>query len=104
MTVAAHVVALVLLWAGVAAIVLSSLGILLVRDLYDRLHFLAPAASLGVPLVTIAIAIEMSHPGRPTVKLFFIAAMLMVGSPVLGMATARAAAQREGRVDAESPQ
>lgn len=95
-----HVVALTLVGLGAAAICLSGLGLLLVRDVYTRLHLLAPASSVGVPLVVVGLAVETGA-GRAAVKLLFIGALLALSSPVVTAATARAAARLDGRVPGE---
>ncbi len=92
-----HTAALVLLTAGTAVILLSAVGIVVLRRPFGRLHALTPAASLGVPLVTLALALQ-SGPGRAAVKLLVIGALVAVGGPVTTMALGRATAQHEGAV------
>ncbi|MET8473451.1 monovalent cation/H(+) antiporter subunit G [Streptomyces sp. NPDC006422] len=90
---ARHVCALVLLWAGVAVLLLSVLAFWLLPRPYARLHALAPAGSLGLPLVALAAAVD-TGPGRAAVKLLFIAVVVAVGGSVTTMALARARARQ----------
>lgn len=100
---ALDVVATALLAAGVLVVLVSAAGLLLGGGLLDRLHYLTPASSVGVPLVVVALALEQDHPGRATVKLVLIGLLLTAGGPVVSMATGRAAALARGTTDRESP-
>jgi len=40
-----------LLIVGIAGVAFGSLGLLVARDSYLRLHYLGPASSLGAPLI-----------------------------------------------------
>jgi multicomponent Na+:H+ antiporter subunit G len=79
-----------LLGAGVLVTVASSVAALLVRSLYDRLHFLTPVTSLAGPLVGAALAIENGW-GTTTGQILFVVLLLAVTGPVLGAATGRLA-------------
>jgi multisubunit Na+/H+ antiporter MnhG subunit len=94
---------LVLLWAGVAAVVLSCLGGLTLRRVYNRLHYLTPMTSIGAPLIGLALAIDNGW-GLTTADILFDVFLLVLTGPVLEAATGRAAAQREGLIELESPQ
>ncbi|MGI8869334.1 MAG: monovalent cation/H(+) antiporter subunit G [Mycobacteriales bacterium] len=98
------VAALVLLAVGLAAVTLSALGILLCRDPYLQLHFLAPASVIGAPAVIVALMLVGAHPGRSTAKLGIILALLLLTAPAITAATARARAQADGLADEDSPQ
>jgi monovalent cation/proton antiporter MnhG/PhaG subunit len=89
-----HICALVLLVAGTAVLALSALAFLVLPRPFGRLHALAPATSLGAPLIALALAVQ-SGPGRAAVKLLVIAALIAVGGPVTTMAVGRATAQHE---------
>ena len=52
-----HIIALVLLVAGVAVIVAASLGALCLSEPLDRLHYVTPVTSLGAPLVGVSLAV-----------------------------------------------
>lgn len=100
---AGHVAALVLLWAGIAVIVLSCLGPLTVRRVYVRLHFLTPVTSIGAPLTGLALAVTNGW-GLTTAEVLFTVFVLTLTGPVLESAAGRVAAQREGLIEKESPQ
>ncbi|MFF3644111.1 monovalent cation/H(+) antiporter subunit G [Streptomyces sp. NPDC002564] len=87
-----HVCALALLTAGVAVLLLSALALLVLDRPYGRLHALAPAASIGVPLVALAAAVE-TGPGRAAVKLLVLALVSAAGGPATTIAVARAQAR-----------
>lgn len=80
----------VLLFAGVAMLLLCALGVLVMDSAYDRLHY-ASAAGWGALLVALAILVENS-PSLIGDKALLTAAVLVVCGPVLSHATARAGA------------
>jgi multicomponent Na+:H+ antiporter subunit G len=84
----------VLLGVAVAAVLLTSCGVLLSRNVYQRLHYLAPASTIGVVCVAAAILI---HDGfsQSGVKAVIAASILFVMNPILTHATARAARVNE---------
>lgn len=84
----------VLIAAGVVVELLCCLGLLVMDDLYDRLHYLGPAATLGPVLFATAVILReaLSTAG---IKAILIAAVLIVFSPVLTHAVARAARVRQ---------
>jgi multicomponent Na+:H+ antiporter subunit G len=88
------VIVAVLLAAGVASVLLSCLGVLVMRDALDRLHFTAPAATIGPVLIAAAVLVEepLSSAG---IKSVLIALVMLATGPVLVHATARAARIRE---------
>ncbi|MQS16870.1 monovalent cation/H(+) antiporter subunit G [Streptomyces kaniharaensis] len=90
-----HVVALVLLCAGTAALLLAAAGLVVLPGPYLRLHALSPAATLGAPLVALALAVD-TGPGRAAAKLLVIGLLLAAGGTVTTMAVARATV-RAGR-------
>lgn len=83
----------VLLWVGVGLAIVSCLGVLVMRDVYDRLHYTGPAI-LGAVFVAAAICVRdgMSLVAN---KALLTAAFLLVTGPVLTHATARAARDAE---------
>ncbi|HWC44256.1 MAG TPA: monovalent cation/H(+) antiporter subunit G [Actinomycetota bacterium] len=91
---AADLAVAALLALGIAVTWLSCLGVLLMRDPYDRLHYTAPAAALAPVLIAAAVVVEegLSAAG---IKAVLIALVLVGTNPVLGHATARAARIRE---------
>ncbi|MET7362864.1 monovalent cation/H(+) antiporter subunit G [Streptomyces sp. NPDC005562] len=88
-----HACALTLLTAGVGVLLFSALALLVLERPYGRLHALAPAASVGVPLVALAAAVE-TGPGRAALKLLFLALLSALGGPATTTAVARAQARR----------
>ncbi len=88
------VVLVLLLSLGSLGIILSSLGILLMPGAYSRLHYLSPASTLGAIFFASAILWEegLTDSG---IKALLIAAILLVTSPVLTHAIARAMRIRE---------
>lgn len=93
----------VLLAIGVAAVMVSSVGSLVARDPYRRVHLLAPASTIGAPAVLVAAMLATSPPGRPTVKLVAILAILVLTAPAVTMAIGRVRALREGRLRRGGP-
>lgn len=81
-----------LLALGVGLQLLSCLGLLVMRDAYARLHYLA-AASFGVAAIAAAIFVEepFSMIGE---KALLAAAFLLATGPVLVHVTARTARSR----------
>jgi multicomponent Na+:H+ antiporter subunit G len=83
-----------LLGLGVLAILVSVLGIVVMRDALDRLHFSAPAALLAP--VCFAAAVVVEEPlSSAAVKAVLVALVSLLTTPVLSHATARAARIRK---------
>ena len=89
-----ELVVLVLLAFGVGVTLLSCLGVLVMRDPYDRLHYTAPATTVDPVAIAAAVVLEerLSAAG---IKAVLIALVLLVTNPVLTHATARAARIRQ---------
>lgn len=98
-----HLVVLALLWAGVAVVVLSCVALLVLPTVYDKLHALAPASSLGAVLVAVALSLDIGMP-HSIAKYLFTAGLLAVTGPVAGIATARAMLANERRDCEQAPQ
>jgi multicomponent Na+:H+ antiporter subunit G len=81
-------VAAVLLAAGVAVAVGSTIGALIARDLRVRLHFLTPVTSLAGPLVGAAVVVEAGL-SSSAVQALLLVVLLAVTGPVLTVATGR---------------
>jgi monovalent cation/proton antiporter MnhG/PhaG subunit len=88
------VVVAVLLGVAGVSVLISCLGVLVMRDALDRLHFTAPAGVLAPVAVAAAVLVEepLSSAG---IKAVIVALLLIVTTPVLSHATARAARIRE---------
>jgi monovalent cation/proton antiporter MnhG/PhaG subunit len=84
----------VLLVVAVLAVLISCLGMLVMRDALDQLHFTAPAATIAPVAVAVAVLLEepLSSAG---IKAVIVAVLLIITTPVLSHATARAARIRE---------
>ena len=82
-----------LLWLGVALVLSSCVGVLVMRRVYDRLHFSAPAV-LGALLIAAAVVVQRSF-SLVGDKAILVALCLLVGSPLLTHVTARAARTAE---------
>jgi monovalent cation/proton antiporter MnhG/PhaG subunit len=91
-----HIIALVLLAAGVVVILLSCLGVLVAPGAYEKLHFAAPASSLGGLLVGAGLAVEAAA-FTPAFKDVFTVIVLAVTGPVVTTATAQAVRARDQR-------
>ena len=89
-----EVVVAILLALGVAAALLSCAGVLLMRDALDRLHFTAPASTITPVLFAAAVLVEEPL-SSAAVKAIVVALVVIVTTPVLTHATARAARVRE---------
>lgn len=88
------IAAAVLLALGVGIELLCCLGLLLMENVYDRLHYLGPATILGPIAIAAAVVLEeaLSTAG---IKALLIAGVLIVTGPVLTHATARAIRTRQ---------
>ena len=90
----------VLLGFGVLIELLSAVGVLVMRNPFDRLHYLAPAMSLG-PLALAAAVLIAESDAQAKIKSVLIALVLLATGPILTHATARAAWTRsQGRSNA----
>jgi multisubunit Na+/H+ antiporter MnhG subunit len=92
--IARDVCADVLLGLAVLTVASASLGVLLMRDAYAKLHFVTPAALLAPVLVALAVLVQMGlyeNTGETCLALFFMA----VAGPYLSHATMRALRVRE---------
>ena len=84
----------VLLVLGVGVELACCVGVLVMRDAYDRLHYTAPATTVGALAIAAAIVLQESL-SAAGVKALLVALALLVTNPVLTHATARAARIRE---------
>ncbi|MBV9006911.1 MAG: monovalent cation/H(+) antiporter subunit G [Solirubrobacterales bacterium] len=88
-----HVVATVALIAGVVLDVFAALGLIVMRDAFDRLHYVG-LAGYGALLVAVAILVRESWSLIGDKALLTGALLLMIG-PVLVHTTARSLRTRE---------
>ena len=80
----------VLLGLGVAAQLLCCLGVLVMRNAFDRLHYTSAATTIGPMLIGAAVLVRqsVSAAGLETIA---IVALVFLLNPVVEIATARAA-------------
>jgi multisubunit Na+/H+ antiporter MnhG subunit len=92
--IAREIISGVLLGLAVAIVLSASLGVLLMRDAYQRLHFVTPAALVAPILVALAVLVQMGlseNTGETCLALVF----LIIAGPYLSHATMRALRVRE---------
>jgi multisubunit Na+/H+ antiporter MnhG subunit len=88
------VVSDILLGLAVVMVLGASVGVLAMRDAYQKLHFVTPAALAAPALVALAIGVQMGlseNTGETCVALLF----MIIGGPFLSHATIRAIRVRE---------
>lgn len=90
---ARDVIAYVLLASGVSLELVAALGLLAMRNVYDRLHYVGPA-TLGALLVVAAVWVYRG-PSLIALEALVVAVIVLVISPALAHGTARAARIRE---------
>lgn len=93
----------ILLFIGVAIVVVSSLAAVWLPNVFVRLHYLSPVTSLGGPFIGLALAIHNGW-GLTTALILFIVFVVGFTGPVMNIAIGRLLAQREGVVPQESPE
>jgi monovalent cation/proton antiporter MnhG/PhaG subunit len=86
---AASIAVDVLLTFGVAVELACCVGVLVMDDAYDKLHYLGPATIVGPVAIAAAIVVRESL-SQAGIKALLTAGLLIVASPVLSHATARA--------------
>ncbi len=97
-----EIVVAVLLGLGVFVELLSALGVLVMRNPFDRLHYLAPATTVG-PLAFAAAVLIADSDAQAKIKGVLVAVVLLTTGPILTHATARAAwTRRQGRLDSNN--
>jgi monovalent cation/proton antiporter MnhG/PhaG subunit len=96
------VISWVLMAIGTLAVLVGVLGVLVARDVYDRLHFIGPAGIFAPTAFALAVVIDEGPFSQAGLKSMLTALILLGLSPVLVHATARAAYVREhGKLIAE---
>jgi len=83
-----------LLGLAAATVLVSSAGVLLMRGVCDKLHFVTPAALVAPVLVTMAVLVHAGFSATTTEVLVALLFMVFSG-PFLTHATIRAARVRE---------
>ncbi|HEX6675806.1 MAG TPA: monovalent cation/H(+) antiporter subunit G [Actinomycetes bacterium] len=91
---ARQVAVAVLLTLGVGVELVCCVGVLVMRDAYDKLHYTAPATTVGSLAVAAAVVVSESF-SQVGIKALLVFVALLVTNPVLTHATARAARVRQ---------
>lgn len=97
------VIADVLLGLGTLVAILASLAALRSRSVYRRLHYLTVLTSVAGPLVGVSLLVSDGL-GLTGASVLLITVLLAITGPILSAATGRLNAQRDGVVEAESPE
>lgn len=79
----------VLLAIGLLSFLLTALGLVLIKDFYEKVHFLSPGSLIGAIAIPAAVVV---HEGvsQAGVKAILIAILLVWANPVISHATVRA--------------
>jgi multisubunit Na+/H+ antiporter MnhG subunit len=85
----------VLLGLAVTVTLASSLGVLAMRDAYQKLHYLTPLSIVAPVLVGLAVLVQAGYSAR-SAQTWLAIGFLIIASPVLSHATIRAARIRAG--------
>jgi multisubunit Na+/H+ antiporter MnhG subunit len=91
---ARDIVADVLLGLAVVTVLGAAVGVLVMRDAYQKLHFVTPAALVAPALVALAVLVQMGlveNTGETCLALLF----MVITGPFLAHATIRAIRVRE---------
>jgi multisubunit Na+/H+ antiporter MnhG subunit len=84
----------VLLGLAALVVLVSSVGVLMMRDVYAKLHFLTPIALVAPVLVAVAVGVQAGL-RENTAQSWLMLAFLVIAGPYLTHATIRAARVRE---------
>ena len=80
----------ILLGLAVLVVLASSVGIMVMPDVYQKLHFVTPAALVAPVLVGIAVLLQSGWSAR-SAQTWLALLFVIIASPVLSHATIRAA-------------
>ena len=86
-----------LLGAGVLAEVLCCVGVIWMRDVFDRLHFAGAGTTVGPVLLVAAVLLTGTSTWAATVELVVALVALLLLNPVLTHATGRAFQRRRSQ-------
>ena len=89
-----QVIADVLLGMAVVIVAISSIGVLVMPDVYGKVHFVTPAALVAPVLIALAIAVREGY-DQSSVQTWLALLFLVISGPLLAHATLRAARIRE---------
>jgi monovalent cation/proton antiporter MnhG/PhaG subunit len=79
----------ILVGIAVLLAIISSIGVMVMRDAYQRLHFSAVVVTFSTLLIAIAVWVEEKDP-QARIKVILIGVILFVMNSVLTAATAKA--------------
>jgi monovalent cation/proton antiporter MnhG/PhaG subunit len=91
---AATIAVEVLVWVTVATCLVCCLGIVVMKEFFERLHYMATVSTVATVALLIAVVIEQGW-GQAAIKMSLIVVVLFLMNAVLTHATARAARVRE---------
>jgi multicomponent Na+:H+ antiporter subunit G len=83
----------VLLWIGVATTAVCTLGMLLMKDFYEKLHYMAAVSTVAAALIVAAVLLQEGW-GQAGIKAILVGLVSLFMNAVLTHATARAARVR----------
>lgn len=84
----------ILLGLAVATVAASSVGVLVMGDVYQKLHFVTPAAMVAPVLVALAVLVEKGY-YENTTETWLALLFVVMAAPLVTHATIRAARIRE---------
>ena len=84
------IVVAVLLVIGFLSFIITAIGLLIDRDVYNRVQYTYPGSTVGVVSITAALLIHEGF-SQAGMKSVFIGLILFWTNPILSHATARAA-------------
>jgi monovalent cation/proton antiporter MnhG/PhaG subunit len=88
-----------LLGLGLAAQAICCIGLVVMRDAYDRLHYAAAGSTVG-PLLILAAVLVRQHLSAAGLEAIAAVVILVAAAPVLVTVTARAArSEYRGQVE-----
>jgi monovalent cation/proton antiporter MnhG/PhaG subunit len=79
---------------AVLVVVASSIGVLAMRDTYQKVHFVTPITLVGPALVAVAVTLRAGW-SEPTGQTWLAIAVICIAGPVLSHATVRAVRVRQ---------
>jgi multicomponent Na+:H+ antiporter subunit G len=84
----------VLVWVAVATCLICCLGLVVMEDVFERLHYMSTVSTISTVALLIAVVIEQGW-GQAAIKMSLIVVVLLLMNAVLSHATARAARVRQ---------
>lgn len=83
-----------LVWVAVVTCLVCCLGIVVMKDFFERLHYMATVSTVATVALLAAVVIEQGW-GQAAIKMSLMVVVLFLMNAVLTHATARAARVRE---------